>query len=97
MPGVASFAQTDEVWSVYGSIARQLSRTSEVNFDAFASWYSNDVDPDTVRTLGATVSYNRSFFLERMQFMAALGLYNSDDGVDSATNASALGGLRYTF
>ncbi|HTU10925.1 MAG TPA: hypothetical protein VMG08_08515 [Allosphingosinicella sp.] len=95
--GVAAFAQRDEVWSVYGSLGRELSRTSEVNLDAFASWYSNDVDPDTVRTLGATVSYNRSFLLERMQFMAALGLYNSDDGVDSATNASALGGLRYTF
>lgn len=97
VPGVASFAQTDDTWSVYGSIARQLSRTSEVNFDAFASWYSNDVDPDTVRTLGATVSYNRSLFLERLRLLAAVGLYNSDDGVDSATNASALGGLRYTF
>jgi len=97
VPGVAAFAQTDENWSVYGSIARQLSRTSEVNFDAFASWYSNDVDPDSVRTLGATLGYNRSLFLERLRLMAALGVYNSDDGTDSATNASALGGLRYTF
>ena len=55
------------------------------------------MDPDTVRTVGATLSYNRSFLLDRMQLMAALGLYNSDDGVDSATTASALGGLRYTF
>ncbi len=29
--------------------------------------------------------------------MAALGLYNSDDGLDSATTASGLAGLRYTF
>lgn len=97
VPGVASFAQTDEVWSVYGSLGRQLSRYSEVNFDAFASWYSNDVDPDTVRTLGATLSYNRRLFLERLQMLASVGIYNSDDGTDSATNASALGGLRYTF
>ena len=97
VPGVASFAQSDEVWSVYGSIARQLSRTSDVNFDAFASWYSNDVDPNSVRTLGATLSYNRRLFLERLQLLASMGLYNSDDGTDSATNASAMGGLRYTF
>jgi hypothetical protein len=97
VPGVAAFAQTDDVWSVYGSLARQLSRTSDVNFDAFASWYSNDVDPGTVRTLGATLSYNRRLFLERLQLLASMGIYNTDDGTDSSTNASALGGLRYTF
>jgi uncharacterized protein (PEP-CTERM system associated) len=97
VPGVASFAQTDDVWSVYGSLSRQLSRVSDVNFDAFASWYSNDVDPNTIRTLGATLSYNRRLFLERLQMLASVGIYNSDDGTDSATNASALGGLRYTF
>jgi hypothetical protein len=97
VPGVAAFAQSDDVWSVYGSLSRQLSRTSDVNFDAFASWYSNDVDPNNVRTLGATLSYNRRLFLERLQLLASMGLYNSDDGTDSATNASALGGLRYTF
>lgn len=97
VPGVASFAQRDEVWSVYGSLGRQLSRTSDINFDAFASWYSNDVDPDSVRTLGATLSYNRSLFLERLQMLASVGIYNTDDGTDSATNASALGGFRYVF
>lgn len=95
--GVSAFAQSDDVWSVYGSLSRQLSRTSDVNFDAFASWYSNDVDPNSVRTLGATLSYNRRLFLERLQLLASMGLYNTDDGTDSATNASALGGLRYTF
>jgi uncharacterized protein (PEP-CTERM system associated) len=95
--GVAAFAQSDDVWSVYGSLSRQLSRLSDVNFDVFASWYSNDVDPGTVRTLGATLSYNRRLFLERLQLLASAGIYNTDDGTDSSTNASALGGLRYTF
>ena len=95
--GVAAFAQSDEVWSVYGSVGRQLSRTSEINFDAFASWYSNDVNPESVRTVGATLSYNRRLLLERLQMLASVGIYNSDDGTVSATNASALGGLRYTF
>jgi hypothetical protein len=97
VPGIASFAQSDDVWSVYGSLSRQLSRVSDVSFDAFASWYSNDVDPNNVRTLGATLSYSRRMFLERLQMLASVGIYNTDDGTDSSTNASAQGGLRYTF
>jgi uncharacterized protein (PEP-CTERM system associated) len=97
LPGVSAFAQTDDTWSFYGNLGRQLSRTSEVNFDVFASWYSNDVDPDSVRTIGATASYNRSLFLEHLRLLAAVGITNSDGGTDSATSASALGGLRYTF
>jgi len=95
--GVASFAQSDDVWSVYGTLGRQLSRTSNVSLNAFASWYSNNVDPNNVRTLGATLSYDRRLFLERLQMLASVGIYNNDDGTDSSTNASALGGLRYTF
>lgn len=97
VPGVAAFAQTDDVWSVYGTLSRQLSRVSSVDFNAFASWYSNDVDPNNVRTLGATLSYSRRMLLERLQLLASAGLYNTDDGTDSSTNASAMGGLRYTF
>lgn len=93
----AAFAGEDDVYSVYGTVGRQLSRTSEINFDAFASWYDSDVNLDTVSTMGATVSYSRSFLLDRLQLMAALGLYHSDDGVEDSTNASASGGLRYTF
>jgi hypothetical protein len=95
--GVGAFAQSDDVWSVYGSLGRQLSRTSNVNLNAFASWYSNDVDPNDVRTLGATFSYDRRLFLERLQMLASVGIYNTDDGTVSSTNASAMGGLRYTF
>jgi len=95
--GVAAFAASDQVYSVYGSLSRQLSRTSSLDLNAFASWYDSDVSADAISTLGATASYNRSFLSEHLQLMAALGLYNSDDGTDSTTNASALGGLRYTF
>jgi uncharacterized protein (PEP-CTERM system associated) len=88
----------DESYSVYGSVGRRLSRTSEVNADVYASWYDSDEPGSTTVTgQGATISYNRSFMLERLQLLAALGLYHSDDGVDSATNASASAGLRYVF
>ena len=46
---------------------------------------------------GATLSYRRSFMLEHLQFLAALGLYHSDNGTVSSTNGAASAGLRYTF
>ena len=101
-PAGAAFAtqsaSEDDSVSVYGTVGRRLSRTSDVNFDAYASWYDSDlVGFDSVTGQGATISYNRSFLLERLQLLAALGLYHTDDGTDSATNASAMAGLRYTF
>ncbi len=59
---------------------------------------SNDVGSGLGRSAPAPrSSYNRSLFLERLRLLAAVGLYHSDDGIDSSTNASALAGLRYTF
>ena len=85
-------ATHDEDVSVYGNVGRRLSRTSAVNFDAYASWYDNDLaNFDSVTGEGATLSYSRTFMLERLQLLAALGLYHSDDGTDASTNGSALG------
>ena len=46
---------------------------------------------------GGTASYSRSFLLDRLSFLAALGLYHTDDGTLDSTVASGLAGLRYTF
>jgi hypothetical protein len=95
---VATQASSDEDVSVYGSIGRQLTRTSEIDFNAYASWYDSDLPGShSVTSQGATLSYSRSFLLERLQLLAAMGLYHSDDGTESATNASGQLGLRYTF
>jgi hypothetical protein len=94
----AQTASKDESVSVYGSLGRQLTRTSEVDFDAFVSWYSSDrPNSDDVTAAGANVGYSRSFLLDRLQMLAALGLYHTDDGIEGSTNASALAGLRYNF
>ena len=91
-------ATRDEDASVYGNVSRRLSRTSSVGFDAYASWYDNDLPgSDSVTSEGATLSYRRSFMLEHLQFLAALGLYHSDNGTVSSTNGAASAGLRYTF
>lgn len=91
-------AEHDQDVGIYGNISRRLSRTSTVTFDAYASWYDNDLaNFDAVTSEGATISYSRTFMLERLQFLAALGLFRSDDGTISSTNGSATAGLRYTF
>ena len=91
-------ATRDEDVSVYGNVGRRLSRTSSVNFDAYASWYDNDLPGSaSVTSEGATLSYSRTFLLEHLQLQAALGLYHSGDGTVSSTNGAASAGLRYTF
>jgi len=91
-------ATEDESFSLFGSLGRELSRTSNLNLNVFASWFDSDLAGfNDVTTMGATLSYDRSFLLDRLSLLAALGLYNTDDGVDSVTNASAQAGLRYTF
>jgi hypothetical protein len=89
---------TDEDFGVYATIGRSLSRTSDIGFDIYASWFdSNEVGSDTVFSAGANASYSRSFMLERLRLLAALGLNHSDDGEFDSTVASGLLGLGYTF
>ena len=88
----------DESLSLYASAGRRLSRTSEINFDAYASWFDSDlVGSNQIFSTGATASYSRRLLLDRLEFLAALGLYHSDDGTLDSTIASGLVGLRYTF
>ena len=89
---------TEESFMIGGQIGRQLSRTSEIGFDAYASWFdTNQVNFDRVFSTGATASYSRRFMLDRLRLLAALGLYHTDDGTVDSTVASGLLGLRYTF
>jgi uncharacterized protein (PEP-CTERM system associated) len=91
-------ATHDEDVGVYGNVSRRLSRTSSINLDAYASWYDNDLaGSDAVTSEGVTLGYSRTFMLERLQFLAALGLLHTDNGTDSSTEGSATAGLRYTF
>lgn len=89
---------TDESLSVFGSVGRRLTRTSDINLNAYASWYDSDQPGfDRVFSTGGTVSYSRTFLLDRLRLMAAIGLNHSDDGTDDSTVASGVAGLRYTF
>jgi uncharacterized protein (PEP-CTERM system associated) len=88
----------DDSYGVFAQAGRRLSRTSEINFDVYASWYdSNSATFDRVFSTGGTISYSRRFLLDRLQLLIALGLYHTDEAVEDSTVASALAGLRYTF
>ncbi len=101
-PENSSFVQfvgsEDEYFSLYASAGRQLSRTSELNLDAYATWFdSNLIGDESVFSAGGTVSYSRRLLLDRLQLMSAIGLYHSESGVSESTVASGLLGLRYGF
>jgi hypothetical protein len=88
----------DESFSLFASVGRELSRSSEINFNTYASWFDTDeAGFDTVFSTGADVSYSRRLLMDRLSLLAALGLSHADDGTIDETVASALLGLRYTF
>jgi len=94
----AVFATEDENFGVSASLGRQLTRESHVAVGAYANWYSSDVALyDDVTTHGFTMSYDHTFLLDRLQLLAAMGLYHSDNGVFETDNFSAMLGLRFTF
>jgi hypothetical protein len=97
-PFVTFGGDEDQSATIYASLGRRLSRVSQVNADIFASWYDTDQPGlGSVTTIGGNIGYTRRLLLDRLQFLAALGLYHSaQDGADS-TVASALLGLRYNF
>jgi hypothetical protein len=90
--------RADESFTLNGNLSRQLSRSSGLSFDAYASWFDSGVPlSDTSFGAGASASYYQSLFYDRLTGFAAIGLYTTDSGQFDSTSASALVGLRYTF
>lgn len=86
----------DLTW--YGTLGRDLSRTASVNLTANASWYSSDLAAlDDVFSTSLAGSYRQSFLFDRLQFLAAVGLYHNNSGTFDSTVAAGQAGLRYTF
>lgn len=97
-PFVTFGGDEDETATIYGSLGRRLSRVSQVNFDVYASWYDSDAPGfSSVATIGGDVGYTRRLLLDRLQFIAALGLYHSSQDSGDSTVGSLLLGLRYNF
>jgi len=89
----------EESATLDGSIGRDLTATSGIEFDAYAAWYDSGLaGNDNVFSSGITATYYRSFLMEQLQAEASFGLYTTDSGsTDSSLVASGLVGLSYTF
>lgn len=88
----------DQSFSLSANASRELSASSGISFDAYASWFDSGFeDSPTAFGTGLSASYHRSLFFDRMQGYAAAGIYTTDSGEFDSTGASALIGLRYTF
>lgn len=88
----------DESWYGVGNVGYRLDRNSAIDASVFASLYDSGIlGAPNVLSTGATSTYSRNFG-RNLSATAAVGLYSFDvDGVDSALNASALLGMRYSF
>jgi hypothetical protein len=88
----------DESFSLTGSLSRDLSRTSGVSVDAYASWFDrSDPGSESVFGAGITGSYYQTLYRDRLQAQAAVGLYTTDSGLEDESGILALVGLRYIF
>lgn len=91
-------AVTDESFGLYATLGRELSRTSDLTFDAYASWFDSDLAGfEGIFSIGATATYSRRLLYDRLQLIGALGLYHTSSGANDSIVANGLIGLRYTF
>jgi len=93
-----AFAPNDQDLALFGSVGRRLGRDADIGFDGYLSFYNSDaaINNEAV-TIGGRTTFTRSFLLNRLELVVALGLlYRSLDADDSLT-ADGLIGLRYTF
>jgi hypothetical protein len=89
---------TDHSFSLSGHAGRQLTRSSGLDFGAYAGWYDSGLfgSPNSFST-GVTGSYYQRLFHDRLQGNVSAGLYTSQSGdFDSTVGALSLG-LRYSF
>ena len=94
-----AFAPSDRDLAVFGNLGRRLGRNASLGLGGFLSVYTTeDQTADDVTTLGARASFTRSFLLDRLQLMIALGLTHRALSIapDSLV-ADGIIGLRYTF
>lgn len=88
----------DESFGLFATLGRELTRTSDLSFDAYASWFDSDLAGfDSVFGIGGTVTYSRRLLYDRLRLIGALGLYHNSNGINDSTVATGLIGLRYTF
>jgi hypothetical protein len=89
---------TDESWMIEATASRELSRTSGLDLDVYASWFDTELGGDSSFSTGATATYYRSFLVDRLELEISAGIYRTESGdFDSSTILAGLLGLSYAF
>ncbi|HYD38710.1 MAG TPA: hypothetical protein VEA60_13920 [Allosphingosinicella sp.] len=89
---------TDQSFGLQGHLGRKLTRSSGIDFDAYANWFDTGLaDTDSSFGAGLTGRYYRNIFRDRLQAQISAGLYTTQAGDFDANYGSILVGLRYTF
>jgi hypothetical protein len=89
---------TEQSFTVDADIQRHFTRTSGIDFDAFAAWYDSGIRGETSSySTGLTATYYRSFLFDHLQANLSAGIYNTSGQGLNSTNGSLLLGLRYGF
>jgi hypothetical protein len=94
-----AFAPSDQDLALFGSVSRRLGRYADLGFDGFVSVFNSDgATVDDVVSVGGRVNFSRSFLMNRLELLMALGLTHRSLslGEDSLV-ADGIIGLRYTF
>jgi hypothetical protein len=89
---------TDQSFTLNGYLGRRFTRTSGVDFDAYAAFYDSGLaGADSGFGAGVNGRYYRSFFDPRLQGYVSAGLYTTQADAADATYGSILFGLRFSF
>jgi hypothetical protein len=89
---------TDHSFSLQGNVGRKLTRTSGVNFDAYAAWYDSGIlGADGSFGSGVSGNYYRSLMGDRLQANLSAGIYTVQSGDFDGTAGSIVFGLTYGF
>lgn len=93
----SAYAPSDQDFAIFGQASRALSRNSDISFDAFVSAFDSDDNSLDVTSVGLRSSFSRSFLLNRLQLLLALGVINRSSINSDSIVLDGLIGLRYTF
>jgi len=94
----SAFAPSDQDLALFGSVSRRLGRYADLGFDGFLSIYDSEAPDSDVTTIGGRATFSRSFLLDRLELLIALGLlHRSVSGFEDSLVADFNLGLRYTF
>ena len=89
---------TEQSFTIDAMIGRRLTRRSGIDFDAFFGWYDTGrAGIGTTTSGGATASYYRTLFGDRVQGTIQAGVYTAHGENYDRTYGTALLGLRYGF